>query len=294
MYSAHEIVYKGEHSSRHRVWDHQIACLRVDQRDIDIQRGIEHISALAIVLVLRGELYIDYDGQSLKLQKDDMHTYAPGQPTRMTGASDDYEGLCLILDEGLLRSEALASDFLPIIYLPIAELEQPLLHLNAEQAELLRDNLLLIHQQIHLPNTYQRETLLALCKVVGYNILSYQRLLIERHRLTNQAERLFYRFIALVERDYLQHRQIQHYADKLYVSASYLSRVVKLASRRTVMSFVDHALLEELKRRLKLTDDSLGQIAFDLNFSDQSALSKFFVRLTGTTPKRYRHSEAPL
>lgn len=78
---------------------------------------------------------------------------------------------------------------------------------------------------------------------------------------------------------------------EIYVSASYLSHIVKVASRRTVMSFIEHALLDKLKRRLKMTEDSLGQIAFDLNFSDQSALSKFFLRLTGTTPLRYRHSQ---
>lgn len=54
---------------------------------------------------------------------------------------------------------------------------------------------------------------------------------------------------------------------EIYVSASYLSHIVKVASRRTVMSFIEHALLDELKRRLKMTEDSLGQIAFDLKTS---------------------------
>lgn len=291
MYTAQEIVYKGEHSARHRVWANQIACLRVDRRDIDIQRGVELISALVVVLVLKGEIYIEYDKQELRLQQNDMHTYTPGIPTHMTGASEDYEGLCLIIDEEILKASALSSDFLSIIYFPIAELSKPVLKLNPQQAKLLAETMMLIHQQINQPNDYQRESLIALCKVLGYNILSYQQQLIERHRLTNQAERLFHKFVALVATDYKEHRQIKHYADKLYVSASYLSRIVKVASRRTVMSFIEHALLDELKRRLKMTEDSLGQIAFDLNFSDQSALSKFFLRLTGTTPLRYRHSQ---
>jgi AraC-like DNA-binding protein len=54
------------------------------------------------------------------------------------------------------------------------------------------------------------------------------------------------------------------------------------------MYFIDHALATEAARRLKGTEQSVTEMAFDLGFSDQAAFTKFFIRMKGKSPRNYR------
>ena len=42
--------------------------------------------------------------------------------------------------------------------------------------------------------------------------------------------------------------------------------------------------------RLRTTNDSMQEIAFQLNFPDQSFFSRYFKKHTGITPAEYRQS----
>ena len=87
-------------------------------------------------------------------------------------------------------------------------------------------------------------------------------------------------------------RSIATYADKLGVSANYLSVVVKEMSDRTVMEWVDIRTVTQIK--LLLCDPAnltVDQIAEQLDFSSSSQMIRVFKKLTGITPIEYRKSK---
>ena len=76
-------------------------------------------------------------------------------------------------------------------------------------------------------------------------------------------------------RNFRKERQIRFYADKLNVSTVYLSRLVKEISGTTVNDHATSLVYKEICNLLTHSDMTIGEIADYLNFSDQSALSKF-------------------
>ena len=88
-------------------------------------------------------------------------------------------------------------------------------------------------------------------------------------------------------------RSIAYYADKLGVSANYLSVVVKERSDHTVMEWVDIRTVTQIKLLLSDPDNlTVDQIAERLNFSSSSQMIRVFKKLTGTTPIEYRKTKS--
>jgi len=88
-------------------------------------------------------------------------------------------------------------------------------------------------------------------------------------------------------------RSIAYYADKLGVSANYLSVVVKERSDHTVMEWVDIRTVTQIKLQLFDPDNlTVDQIAERLNFSSSSQMIRVFKKLTGATPIEYRKTKS--
>ena len=81
---------------------------------------------------------------------------------------------------------------------------------------------------------------------------------------------------------------MQFYADCLNVSATYLSRTIKELTGNTVLCYLSNFLYNEICIQLKTTDKTISEIADELNFSDQSALTNFFRTKSGITPLAYK------
>ena len=108
---------------------------------------------------------------------------------------------------------------------------------------------------------------------------------------TSRTQNLFLQFKRLVHRHCTQERSIPFYAEQLHVTPHHLSAVIKKASGKSVMHWVNRATIQEAKVLLK-TNDAMGyEIAHRLNFPNASAFSKFFKRETGMTPREYQEKE---
>lgn len=97
-------------------------------------------------------------------------------------------------------------------------------------------------------------------------------------------------FMALLHHDFKKHRNVGHYADKLFISAKYLSLIIKEATGRTATEWIDHFVILEAKNLLRYSGLNIQQIAYDLNFHNQSAFGKYFKHLTGMSPSDFRKS----
>lgn len=109
----------------------------------------------------------------------------------------------------------------------------------------------------------------------------------EKQKRTRQEE-VFNRFLELVNKYAVRERSIAFYADRLYLTPRYLSTLVRQASGRTVMDWVNEAVVQEAKLRLCHTDKLVYQIADELNFPNASFFCKYFRRMTGMTPNDFR------
>lgn len=105
---------------------------------------------------------------------------------------------------------------------------------------------------------------------------------------TPDGERVAAAFRALVNRHFREHWDIARYADAISVSQSQLSRSIRRATGHPPKAMISARLLLEAQRNLRYTEATAAQIALDLGFRDPAYFSRFFRRLTGLTPRRYR------
>ena len=102
------------------------------------------------------------------------------------------------------------------------------------------------------------------------------------------GERVAAAFRDLVNRHFREHWSLARYARALSISQSQLSRTIRRAIGHSPKAMISARLLLEAQRNLRYTEATAAQIAHDLGFQDPAYFSRYFKRLTGLTPRRYR------
>lgn len=95
-------------------------------------------------------------------------------------------------------------------------------------------------------------------------------------------------FFIMVEERFKEDRKVDNYAKDLGITAKHLAYVIKKTTGKHPSEWLESYVLLEAKKLLKSTDDSIQNIAFDLNFATPSHFSKFFKDRTDMTPKEFR------
>lgn len=105
---------------------------------------------------------------------------------------------------------------------------------------------------------------------------------------TNKGRILVKRFKQLIEEKCQENLSVKEYAELLKITANHLSETVKSVTGRTSTDLINDRMIMEIKRLLTHTDLGVSEIAYQLNFSDQSYFSKYFKKLTNQTPVEFR------
>ncbi|QEC45046.1 helix-turn-helix domain-containing protein [Pseudobacter ginsenosidimutans] len=103
-----------------------------------------------------------------------------------------------------------------------------------------------------------------------------------------KRQQMVAQFRKLVAQHYLQKRQVADYAALLYVTPHYLNDTVKEITGKSASEFIYEELVREAKSHLIQTENTVTQIATELNFSDQSYFCRFFKKHTGLSPQEFR------
>ena len=284
MYKLEDIVKPGSHE----MWQGRVACQLVGRHHIVEGGSYDGVAVFGFLLVTGGRLSVEYRGKQIDLQQGDLHTYAPGMPTTMLSVSDDYEGLLMNIDEQTVYETPALQHFVRAAFFQVAEFGQPKLTLNGQQMAHISQLFLMLRRHILQPVSLQQEAIIALCQLISIDILEIQNQQVTNHHFTTRTEEVFTAFLRLVPVYYMEHRDLAFYADRLNITTTYLSRIVRLMSGRTVQDFLAQALVAEAAIRLKTTNRSVTQLADDFSFSDQAAFTKFFTRMKGISPREFR------
>ncbi|SDE63709.1 helix-turn-helix domain-containing protein [Riemerella columbipharyngis] len=146
----------------------------------------------------------------------------------------------------------------------------------------------MLRKRIHRPSKTQNEAIIAIMQLISLNLIEIQ----EQHiDMVPYCSGIFAAFLQLVHQHYKAHHDLLFYADKLHMSTTYLSRIVKKMNGHTVVDFTHQTLASETAIKLKTINLTITQLADEFHFSDQSAFTKFFTRMKGVFPKDYRKNK---
>lgn len=83
---------------------------------------------------------------------------------------------------------------------------------------------------------------------------------------------------------------VQHMADLLNVSPSYLSSLLKAITGQNTQQHIHEKLIEKAKEQLSTTQLSVSEIAYTLGFEHSQSFSRLFKRKTKVSPLEFRAS----
>lgn len=92
----------------------------------------------------------------------------------------------------------------------------------------------------------------------------------------------------LIEHYFLQHQPVSFYAEKLHVSPKQLNTLTKAYLNKTIADLIHERLIAEAKRLLVHSGMTVSEVAYSLNFSDNSYFNRFFKRSERITPEQFR------
>ncbi len=153
----------------------------------------------------------------------------------------------------------------------------------------------LLHHNADIQNAYSRHIARALLAAAGYQMMAYAEEAVtarrdnERH---SHSRRLTYvrNFLRLVRDNHRRERSLAYYADRMFISPKYLSLIIKQSTGRSAAEWIDHYVLQEAKNLLRFSGKNVQQIAYELNFPNQSSFGKYFKHLTGMSPTKFQNS----
>ena len=246
------------------------------------------MAGYSYTLVHEGWLKLIYNDRMLTLQKGDLMIYSPGMQIRIVSGSVNYQSVCLIIDEQVVLEIPAVRNVVRTVYQPIAEIGRPIIHLDEQQAAHFRQHMLEIISYLYSSHRYRHEALRTLFTQFVLDLMDVMEQNIGRGQVSERSTELFIAFMRLLTTHFIEHHDIGFYADRLHVTTIHLSRIIRQMTGRTVIDYINQMLLMEAAWLLRSTDLPLADIAERLHFSDQSSFSRFFTRMKGVTPKRFR------
>jgi len=242
-----------------------------------------------IGICTRGTAEVEVNLQIYEARPDAMLLATPFHVLRIYNSSDDFLCRFVVFSRAFLTENNVNSRFLESFSF-FKNTSTPVIYLGHESAKVLMDIYSLIQQKLQREeHPYRAEISRSILTTLLYEVaaLYEQQHVIIKSKQTRKQE-LNMLFQNLVFRHYKEHRNVQFYADALYVSPKHLTETIKEVTGKTAGEWIDDAVILEVKVLLRNHEISIAEVAENIHFPDQSSFGKYFKKHTGFSPTEYR------
>lgn len=291
QFSLNELIALSGDDSRRGL---QSECLTADSRsDFKAFHFPCRIDALIIGIGTEGEATISYNLQEFRLRKNTLFFCSPNTLLHIKSMQDFRSHVAVISSEFLRSIPIHLRDLMPAV---LQQAGNPCVELDDAESGSIRGIIGLIEQEVRAPEQpYSREIVRNLLSAIVYKTGNILQTLSaarpdEAKAPRDRSEAYFRQFMKLLGENYRHQRSVRFYAQQLCITPKYLTTLIKRFSGSSVSEWIGRYVILEAKTLLKYSHMSIQEIAYALDFPNQSFFGSYFKRITGLSPTQYKES----
>lgn len=245
------------------------------------------LKQVLVLLCNGGNGYGAINLHPIHLQKDTLLVALPSQIAE-SNVDENFKGTFLVMSEHFLSRLNIGD-----AYLFHKQVENnPVYQLDERTATTFRSLIELVHNiMLSGDDSSGMEEIFSLISRLFFILISRVVNPASDAQETGQRHgEVMMQFLQLLRQHYRDHRDVGFYADKMNISAKYMTTLVKKASGKPAIQWIEDYVILDAKAQLSSTVNTIQQIAFDLNFPSQSLFGRYFKRAVGMSPSDYRIS----
>lgn len=259
--------------------------------EVEIFRFPSRLNALIIGVGTEGETSLTSNLQEFRLKKDSLFIFSPKHILQVQSNNRFKAHLIVIAPDFLKRINIDTKRMMPL-FLQFGSL--PCMELTHAESQSLRSFISMVEQELKGSETdFSSEIIGGLIAATIYKVGDILTHYLTEHPevdspIHNRAEEYFRQFTELLGEHYKHERSVGFYARQLCITPKYLTTLIKRISGKSVSEWIDNYVILEAKTLLKYSNMSVQEIAYYLNFPNQSFFGSYFKRNAGMSPSQYK------
>ena len=259
--------------------------------EMEIFRFPSRLNALIIGVGTEGETSLTSNLQEFRLKKDSLFIFSPKHILQVQANNRFKAHLIVIAPDFLKRINIDTKRMMPL-FLQFGSL--PCMELTQAESQSLRSFISMVEQELKGSETdFSSEIIGELIAATIYKVGDILTHYLTEHPevdspIHNRAEEYFRQFTELLGEHYKHERSVGFYARQLCITPKYLTTLIKRISGKSVSEWIDNYVILEAKTLLKYSNMSVQEIAYYLNFPNQSFFGSYFKRNAGMSPSQYK------
>ena len=249
------------------------------------------IDAFIIGVGTEGETSVSFNLHEFRLKKDSMFIFTPKNILQVNSQQYFKADVIAISPDFLRRINIDIKNMMPLF---LKFVENPTLALTPEESRSMRGMIAQIERETRGPEThFSFDIVSGLIAATIYKVGDIMYHYLAEHpegqnNSHNRAEEYFKQFTHLLGEHFREERSVGFYARQLCITPKYLTTLIKRISGQSVSEWIDNYVILEAKTLLKYSTMSIQEIAYYLNFPNQSFFGSYFKRNTGMSPSQYK------
>ena len=249
------------------------------------------IDAFIIGVGTEGETSVSFNMHEFRLKKDSMFIFTPKNILQVNSQQYFKADVIAISPDFMRRINIDIKNMMPLF---LKFVENPTLALTPEESRSMRGMIAQIERETRGPEThFSFDIVSGLIAATIYKVGDIMYHYLAEHpegqnNSHNRAEEYFKQFTHLLGEHFREERSVGFYARQLCITPKYLTTLIKRISGQSVSEWIDNYVILEAKTLLKYSTMSIQEIAYYLNFPNQSFFGSYFKRNTGMSPSQYK------
>ena len=258
---------------------------------MEVFRFPGRLDAFVIGVCTEGETTFTSNLKEYRLKKDSLFIIGPKHILQIQ-SDNRFKAHVIVITPDFLRRINIDTKHMMPLFLQFGS--RPCMELTHKECTSLRSFISMVEQELEGPETdFAVEIVGGLIAATIYKVGDILTHYIEEHPelenpIHNRAEEYFKQFTELLGEHYTRERSVGYYARQLCITPKYLTTLIKRISGKSVSEWIDSYVILEAKTLLKYSNMSVQEIAYYLNFPNQSFFGSYFKRNTGMSPSQYK------